>query len=213
MPNKSGPLKWLLVGAGDIAHKRVGPALVLAPDSVLAAICDRRLETAQALAGSLGVEQVYTDYEEALLGSGADAVYLATPVYLHVEQLVQALEAGKHVLVEKPLSLDAAQCEAAVQAAAASHLTTACAYYRRLYPAYRYTLSMLEAGEFGQVLQINLNYQSWFNPAPDDPKYWRVVREIGRRPALRHGHTYVRCADRPVRPAENGLCSVCPTPA
>ena len=176
MLNNPDPLKWLLVGEGDIARKRVAPALAGAPGSALTAICDRRLDAAQSLAGTLGVEQVYADFGEALARSDVEAVYLATPVSLHVDQLIQVLQAGKHVLVEKPLGLSAAACQPALDAAAASGLTAACAYYRRLYPVYEHARRLLASGSLGQPLLVNLCYHSWFDPQPDDPKYWRVQR-------------------------------------
>lgn len=72
-------MRWLLVGAGDIATRRVGPALVNTDRSELVAICDTKRERAQALAEQLGVQAVYDDYASALTESGADAVYIATP--------------------------------------------------------------------------------------------------------------------------------------
>lgn len=168
-------IKWLLVGAGDIASKRVAPALAGAKDSTLAAVCDLRREQAEKLAGQVKASEIYTDFDKAL-AAPVDAVYLATPVALHVPQAIQALEAGKHVLVEKPLGLNAVDCRRAMEAARKSGKTAGCAYFRRLFPRYLETKKMLAAGEFGQVVLVRLVYFSWFAPAPDDPKYWRVVR-------------------------------------
>ena len=78
-------VKWLLVGAGDIATRRAGPALVEVKNSELIAICDLNQERAAKLAGQLKVKAVYTDYAKALAESGADAVYLATPQSTHIE--------------------------------------------------------------------------------------------------------------------------------
>ena len=171
-----GELKWLLVGAGDVARKRVAAALAGASGAALTAVCDLRAEDAQSLAAEYGVEAVFTDLEEALETSGADAVYVATPVALHLPHAVQALEAGKHVLVEKPLGLTAEECGRAVAAAAQSGKTAGCAYYRRLFPAYRQAREMLDAGAFGRIVLARMVFFSWFAPASGDPKYWRVVR-------------------------------------
>jgi len=169
-------VNWLLVGAGDIAHKRVAPALATVPGSALVAICDPRQAAAQELAAEYHAGEVYGDLVQALEHTQADAVYLATPIHLHAAHAIQALQAGKHVLVEKPLALSQAECEPVLAAAAASGKTAGCAYFRRLSPRYKYAREMLARGEFGRLVLARMVYHSWFSPAPDDPKYWRVVR-------------------------------------
>jgi predicted dehydrogenase len=170
-------LKWLLLGAGDIARKRVAAALRDAAGSELVAVCDVVEQSATDLAAEYGVPGVYSNLGAALAESGADAVYVATPVHLHVQHAVQALDAGRHVLVEKPLGLDFQACEEVLAAAANSGTTAGCAYYRRLFPAYQHARDMLAAGEFGRIVLGRMVYFSWFAPAPDDLKRWRVLRE------------------------------------
>jgi predicted dehydrogenase len=170
------PVKWLLVGAGDIARKRVAPALAAAQDSEITAVCDVRQELAGRLAAEYQAQRSFTDYAEALQHANANAVYLATPVHLHAPFAEKALESGMHVLVEKPLSLTAGQSHRLVQLARQSGKTAACAYFRRFYPAYLKAKQMLEAGEFGQVVHVRMIYYSWFGLEKDDPKYWRVER-------------------------------------
>ena len=78
-------VRWLLAGAGDIATRRVGPALVETENSKVVAVCDPNQERAAGLATRLGVRTVYADYATALAESGADAVYIATPQSTHIE--------------------------------------------------------------------------------------------------------------------------------
>jgi len=170
-------VRWLLIGAGDIARKRVAPALAGIPGSEIVAICDPREEAAVELATMHDVGQVYSDFELALQYAPADCVYLATPVGLHAEQAIAVLQSGRHVLIEKPLGLTSEQCARVVNAAEQADIWAACAYFRRFSPRYEHLREMLAKGEFGQIIAINMTYQSWFNPAADDPKYWRVVRE------------------------------------
>ena len=169
-------INWLLVGAGDIARKRVAPALVGVAGSRIAAICDSDENRAADLARDFGNGRVFTDYPRALAESGADAVYLATPVGLHVPMAFAANAAGKHVLVEKPLGLSHADALPAVKMEARSPLACGCAYFRRFYPAYLHAKEMLARGEFGKIVHVRMAYYSWFNPSTDDPKYWRVIR-------------------------------------
>ncbi len=168
-------MNWLLVGAGDIAGKRVLPALAAAPGSRVAAICDLNAERAAALAAPHGAA-VFTDYARALAEAEADAVYVATPVFLHAPQALAALAAGKHVLVEKPMALTHSEARQVVAAAArAGRARCGVAYFRRCSAKYAMARAMLARGEFGQVVLARLTFFSWFNPDPADPKYWRVI--------------------------------------
>jgi 1,5-anhydro-D-fructose reductase (1,5-anhydro-D-mannitol-forming) len=170
-------VRWLLVGAGDIARKRVASALAEAMQSEIVAVCDMSPESAQSLALEYGVKEIFTDLGQALEESSADAVYVATPVCFHVQQAIQSMKAGYHVLVEKPLGLSARDCEPALVVAEQSGKVAGCSYYRRFFPAYQQAQKMIEMGEFGQVVLVRMTYFSWFNPTADDPKHWRVVRE------------------------------------
>jgi 1,5-anhydro-D-fructose reductase (1,5-anhydro-D-mannitol-forming) len=166
-------LKWLLVGAGDIAGKRVAAAL--AGSGQLVAVCDVVRERAEQAASLFGAREVYQDLDTALARTSAEAVYLATPVYLHARQARQVLLSGRHVLVEKPLGVSAADALQAVEAAPSRALTAGCAYFRRCSARYAHAREMIERGEFGRIVLVRMTYFSWFNPAPGDPKYWRVV--------------------------------------
>ncbi len=112
-----------------------------------------------------------------LAESSADAVYIATPIFLHVPHAIQALEAGKHVLVEKPMALNYAEAQELADASEKSGCKCGVSYFRRFSPRYAMAEEMLKAGEFGQVALIRMTYFSWFNPTKEDPKYWRVVPE------------------------------------
>lgn len=169
-------VKWLLVGAGDISKKRVAPALAGVEKSEIAGICDLNRESAEALANEFKVTKVFTDFPEALSKSKADAVYLAVPVCLHIPMAIEALKAGKNVLIEKPLGLTAEECKPLLEIAEKSGKKAGCAYFRRFFPRYLYTKKMLDGGEFGQVVLIRMVYFSWFAPSANDGKYWRVVR-------------------------------------
>ena len=169
-------LNWLLVGAGDIANKRVVPALMEEPRSQVVAICDLDEPRAEALAQQCDA-RTFTDLDAALSDSGADAVYVCTPVFLHTAQAIAALEAGKHVLVEKPPARSYPEAKTLVDAASKARGKCGVAYYRRFAPKYEMAHEMVTHGEFGQIVLIRMTYFSWFDPATDDPKYWRVVPE------------------------------------
>ena len=167
-------MKWLLLGAGDIANKRILPALVAEPRSEVIAICDLNEDRARNMAEQYAAE-AFTDYAQALSQSAADAVYVATPIFLHVPHAKMAMEAGKHVLVEKPMALNYTEARELAAAADEHNRTCGVSYFRRFTPKYALAKEMLKAGEFGQVVLIRMTYFSWFAPQKNDPKYWRVI--------------------------------------
>ena len=171
-------LSWLLVGAGDIARKRVAPALAKANGSCIAAVCDKVGNNASSLASEYDINTIYTDYKAALNDPDVNAVYIATPVGLHVPMAIDALKAGKHVLVEKPLGLNQADVDIAVKTAASSSLVAGCAYFRRFFPRYLRLKAMLDQNQLGKVVLVRMAYYSWFDPSPGDPKFWRTIKSL-----------------------------------
>ena len=166
-------VKWLLVGAGAIAEKRVAAALAGAQPGGLVGVCDVVKENAERIAAAHGASETYTDIDEALGKTKATAVYVATPVFLHVPHAIKAIQAGKHVLVEKPLGVSGEDAARLVEAAAGSNLRAGCAYYRRCYPCYAHARRMLADGRFGRIVLIRMTYFSWPDlPAGD----WRTIR-------------------------------------
>lgn len=170
-------IRWALVGAGDIAQKRVAPAISLEPHSRLDAIVDLDAARGKAMALAFHCNKTFQRLEDALADSAIDAVYLATPIFLHAEQTLAVLKAGKHVLCEKPLGLTYLQAQRAAAFKAPQGKTAAVAYYRRFYPKYQQAQNMLSSGAFGQVVMVRLAYHTWCNIPASDPKYWRMIKE------------------------------------
>jgi len=145
-------LKWLLVGAGNIARIRVGAALVQAQGSELCAICDLDCDRAQSLAQDLGIApRIFTNYDEALAESGCAAVYIATQVTSHVDLCIQAAMAGKHFLVEKPLALNGDGALRLAAAVADQPVRKSCSDYRRLSEQYKTTERLIREGAIGEL--------------------------------------------------------------
>ena len=106
MPNT---IRWGVLGAAAIATGRTMPAMLEAPSATLLALASRDLAKAQAVAQTLGIPRVYASYEALLADPQVDAVYVPLPNQLHFEWALRCLQAGKHVLCEKPLCLSADQ--------------------------------------------------------------------------------------------------------
>jgi len=150
-------LNWLVIGIGDIATKRVIPAIEAEPRSVLYGVVSRDRAKGERYAG-----RVWTDLDSALSDPGVDAVYVATPVFLHAPQTLAALRAGKHVLCEKPVAMNYQEAAGMARAARETGKTLGIAYYRRMYPKLQRARELLERGAVGRPVFAEINCHDWF---------------------------------------------------
>src|SRR5450432_4172960 len=105
-------IPWGVLGVAKIGVEKVIPAMQLGAVSRVDAIASRDLEKAKTAAGQLGIARAYGSYEELLADPAIEAVYNPLPNELHIPWTLRALEAGKHVLCEKPVALTAREAEA-----------------------------------------------------------------------------------------------------
>ena len=98
-------IKWGVIGCGGIADIRTIPGMLLAENAELTAVMDRNAEVSAKVGKKYGV--FFTDSMEEFLRKDIDAVYIATPVFCHKEQVLLAADAGKHILLEKPMGMSA----------------------------------------------------------------------------------------------------------
>ncbi|HID74992.1 MAG TPA: Gfo/Idh/MocA family oxidoreductase [Planctomycetaceae bacterium] len=173
-----GKVRWAVVGVGDIVRKRVAPAILRQPDSTLYACVTHHAEEKRAEITALAPRKVYSDLDATLDDPHVDAVYVATPVFLHAPQTIAALRAGKDVVVEKPMALDAAEAAEMCRAAEQTGRRLAVAYYRRFWSRFRWVKQMLDRGDLGQVVLVRLVLHSWYCPDPDAPGAWRLRAEL-----------------------------------
>lgn len=149
-------IRWGILGCGDVAEKKGGPALTQAAGSQLVAVMRRDRAKAEDFARRHGAQRAYDSVPALLADADIDAVYIATPPFLHKEQTIAAARAGKHVLVEKPMALNAAECDAMIEACQSAGVHLHVAYYRRFYPKFVAAKTMLANGVVGQVLGARL---------------------------------------------------------
>ena len=168
---------WGLVGCGDIARKRVAPALRDSDNCELVAVSRADAARAEAFAAEFGAKRWFADWHDLVSDKEVDAVYIATPVHLHAEQAVAAAEAGKHVLCEKPMALSVAECERMNAAAEANGVRLGVAYYRRFYPAIERVKEILESGEIGVPVVAQMNAFERLEPAHDNPRRWLLDKQ------------------------------------
>ena len=162
--------RWAIIGAGDVAQRHVGPGL-LAAGQVIKSVWSPRQEQRDAVAarfGAVGPDSV----EQAMVL--ADAVYICTPVDCHVDLALAAIQQGRHVLVEKPLSLGLGH-SAALQAALTAHpeLAFRVAYYRRYWPLITQLRRIIVAEELGRLLHVGAAFAQPYLPLASRPT-WRL---------------------------------------
>jgi len=181
-------LAWGLIGAGDIARKRVAPALRDAPASTLVAVSRARPELAEEFAHAFGVPRWYSHWRDLIADRDVGAVYIATPVRVHAEQAIAAADAGKHVLCEKPMAMTVAECDRIIAACRANRVALGVAYYRRFYPAIARIKEILASGDLGEPVLAQIDAFEFFNPQPDHPRAWLITKnEAGGGPMMDFG--------------------------
>jgi len=166
-----------LIGCGDIARKRVAPALRDLWNCELVVISRAQSSLAASFASEFGAKRWYPDWRDLLNDKEIQAVYVATPVHLHVEQTIAAAEAGKHVLCEKPMALTVAECDRMIHACRSNNVTLGIAYYRHFYPVVRRMKEIIESGEIGTPLIAQVNAFEWFDPPASHPRAWLLNKE------------------------------------
>jgi predicted dehydrogenase len=165
-------LKWGVIGAGDIVRKRVAPALSDLPTCEVTAVSRGRADLAAAFAKQFGAKRWYADWRELLADNEIGAVYIATPVFLHAEQTMAAAEAGKHVLCEKPMAMNAAECDRMIEACRANGVRLGIAYYRRFYPVLERVREILRSGEIGTPVFAQMNAFEYVDMPAGSERHW-----------------------------------------
>jgi 1,5-anhydro-D-fructose reductase (1,5-anhydro-D-mannitol-forming) len=151
-------LNWIVIGIGDIATRRVIPAIQAEAGSRLYGLVTR--DPAKAAPYNA---RAWPTLNEALADPAVQAVYIATPVFLHAPQTIQSLRAGKHVLCEKPMAMNEAEARSMVQVAEETGRTLGVAYYRRMYPKLQRAKQLLDAGVIGKPVLAELTSHAWFD--------------------------------------------------
>jgi predicted dehydrogenase len=144
-----------IIGAGGAALGIHVPGFRLCPDVEIAAVCDTNLSAAE----NVGAPWVTTDYRDLLARDDIQAVVNATPNYQHHEIALAAIAHGKHILCEKPLSLNASLAQEMQRAADAAGVVHMTAFTYRYTPALQYMMHLVASGELGSIRTVRAAYQ------------------------------------------------------
>ena len=168
-------VSWGVLGTARIGTEHVIPAMQRGELSTIAAIASRDETKAKAVADRLGIGRAYGSYEELLADPAVEAVYNPLPNHLHVPWSIRAMEAGKHVLCEKRVALDAEEARRLADASARTERLVAEAFMVRHQPQWRRTRDIVAGGRIGEARAI----QTIFSYYLTDPENIRNQADIG----------------------------------
>ncbi len=168
-------VQWGILSTANIGIKRVIPAILGGERGNIAAIASRDASRAAGVAARFAIPRSYGSYEALLDDSNIDAIYNPLPNHLHVEWTVKALDAGKHVLCEKPLGINAPETQALIDARDRNQKQVIEAFMVRHHPQWHRVRALVRGGRIGTVRSI----QSAFLFTVLDPNNVRNRAELG----------------------------------
>lgn len=173
-----GKLRIGIIGTGDIADRWHAPALLGLDQACFWSVLSRSQSKAESFASkhsALSPHPAYTNIIDFLQDPDLDAVIIASPDRLHAQQAIMAANAGKHILVEKPLAVDSAAAREIINAAAVNNVKLAVGYHLRFHQAHRELFEVLSRNELGSVRHMRVNWA-----LSGDSSNWRTQNEFGR---------------------------------
>ena len=168
-------LRWGILSTADIGRRKVIPGILKADRCEVVAIGSRDAAQARQVADELGIPAAHGSYEALLADPTVDIVYIPLPNHLHAEWTIAAARAGKHVLCEKPLAINAAEAERMLDVCASEGVRLMEAFMYRLHPSWEEVRRLVESGRIGRLFAV----QSWFSYANDDPANIRNKLDVG----------------------------------
>lgn len=168
-------IHWGILGTANIAVKKVIPSMQAGNLCEISAIASRNLDKAKTAADELNIEKHYGSYEELLEDSEIDAIYNPLPNHLHLEWTRKAAEAGKHVLCEKPLGMNAAEVRDLVTVCDKTNVKIQEAFMVRTHPTWLKVKDLIQSKQIGDLRSIS-GFFSYYN---DDKSNIRNKLEMG----------------------------------
>ena len=161
-------VKWGILSTAKIGREKVIPAMQRGEFCEMMAIASRNKETARVEADHLNISKIYGSYEELLSDTEVEAVYIPLPNHLHVEWAIKSLEAGKHVLCEKPIGLTSNEAVRLVEVANRKpHLKVMEAFMYRFHPQWKRVKAFVDNGKIGELKTVE-SFFSFYNIDPDN---------------------------------------------
>jgi len=169
------PVSWGVLGVADHYRLRVSNPLAHSEIVNVTGIASRNSVRAQEAAQEFGIPKAFGSYEDLLKDDEIEAVYIPLPNHLHTEWVKKAADYGKHILCEKPFSMNAAETAEAVEYARKKGVLVMEAFMYKLHPKWRHARNQLKVGEIGELQAV----QTFFSYALFDPENIRNKLETG----------------------------------
>ena len=205
-----------IIGAGSIARAHLG-ALARRTDTRISAIVDPSAVAANALASSIGIDTVYASIDALLSAEKPDAAHVLTPPFAHAETTTPLLEAGIHVLVEKPMAASADECRAMMAAAERGGASLGVNHNFIHHPAFAKARKIVGAGELGRAQKVSMRYAAplrqltarqfghWMFNSPANLLLEQAVHPLSLIDVMLGGIRTVSAAPDRVRKAADGI--------
>lgn len=147
-------VRWGIISTGRHPAGKIVPAMQQASGTELRAVCSRTIERARRFAAENGIPQSYDSVDSLLADPAVDAVFIASPNFLHADQTIRAARRGKHVLVEKPMAVTAAEAQAMVRAAEEYRVRLGVGFHLRHHPGHVRARELIARGALGTLSMI-----------------------------------------------------------
>ena len=163
-------IAWGIIGAGGIADRRTIPGMMLSENSYPVAVMEVDKERAREIALKYGAKSYYTSVEELLSDNDVEAVYIASPVMFHKEQILAAIKAGRHILCEKPLCLTAQESYEVAEECRKAGLYAASGFMMRYHSLHIKMKELIKEDKIGDIVSCRAQMNCWF---PEIKGNWR----------------------------------------
>ena len=169
-------LRWGVIGAGGIADRRTIPGMMKADNAELIAVMEINMELAEKCRAKWNCKKAYDNEQDLLNDPEIDAVYIASPVFLHARQAMAAADAGKHILIEKPLAMTSAEGEKVIAYCEEKGVKIAAGLMMRFGAYVQAMKKAIAEGKIGKVVSGYSQFTCWY---PDMPGNWRQSKKNG----------------------------------
>ena len=163
-------VRWGILGAGGIADRRTMPGMLLADNAEIYAVMEINMEMAEKLRAKYNAAYAYDNEDDLLANPDVDAVYIASPVVCHERQALAAAKAGKNILIEKPISLNAKMSEDIVKYCDDNGIKIGVGLMMRFNTYHQEMKKLIADGKLGQIVSCHAQFTCWY---PEIENCWR----------------------------------------
>lgn len=168
-------VKWGVIGCGGIADRRTIPGMMLADNAELVAVMDSQMEAAERVKEKYNAKYAFDDMNKLLALDEINAVYIASPVFCHKDQVEAACKAKKHILLEKPIGLDIAEAEEIIKLCEDAGIKLGVGFMMRFHAYHEKMKEVISQGKIGKLVSARAEFTCWY---PTMDNCWRQEAKL-----------------------------------